>query len=172
MIKYVEKLAKSLLGIDYKELSEEEKRVIDSIASEEIVVENINDVFAEEITLPQKVADYVSRGVGSWSFIIGFTLLMAGWVAYNSWLAISPDRAFDPYPYILLNLGLSTVAALQAPIIMMSQNRQAAKDKLKAEATYEVGLKSELEIMLLHQKVDELNHMLRDLGARESGEEV
>lgn len=156
MIKYVEKLAKNLLGIDYKELSDEEKRVIDSIASDEIVTENINEVFEEEITLPQKVSDFVSHFVGSWSFIIGFTITMAVWVGYNSYLVISPDKAFDPYPYILLNLGLSTLAALQAPIIMMSQNRQAVKDKLKAEATYEVGLKSELEIRLLHQKLDQL----------------
>lgn len=156
MIKYFERLAKALLGVEYNALSDEEKKVIESIANEEPIAENPNVIYEEELSLGQKIADQVSNFVGSWPFIIIFILIMISWVIYNSVLLTSSLKAFDPYPYILLNLGLSTLAALQAPFIMMSQNRQADKDKIKVDANYEVSLKTDLEIMRLHQKIDEL----------------
>ena len=156
MLKYLENLAKALLGMDYTQLSSEEKRVIESIANEEPIAENVNILFEEELSFGQRLADQVSRFVGSWGFIIVFVSIMVAWVIYNSFLLLSPIKPFDPYPYILLNLGLSTLAAIQAPIIMMSQNRQAEKDKIKVEANYEVSLKTDLEILRLHQKIDDL----------------
>ena len=156
MIKYFERLAKALFGVEYNALSDEEKKVIESIANEEPIAENPNVIYEEELSLGQKIADQVSNFVGSWPFIIIFILIMISWVIYNSVLLTSSLKAFDPYPYILLNLGLSTLAALQAPFIMMSQNRQADKDKIKVDANYEVSLKTDLEIMRLHQKIDEL----------------
>ncbi len=160
MIKYLENLAKALLGVEYKELSDEEKRVLNSIANEEPIAENVNVLYEEELSIGQRIADHVSRFVGSWSFIIAFVLIMLAWIAFNSFLLLGEIKAFDPYPYILLNLGLSTLAAIQAPIIMMSQNRQAEKDKIKVEANYEVSLKTDLEITRLHQKMDELIQMV------------
>nr|HPI47949.1 DUF1003 domain-containing protein [Hyphomonadaceae bacterium] len=109
----------------------------------------------------QKLADQVAKTGGSWGFIITFVIALALWVALNVLLA---TRAFDPYPFIFLNLMLSMVAALQAPIIMMSQNRQALVDRAAAEHDYVVNLRAELEIMLLHDKLDALRE--RDILAR------
>lgn len=161
-MKYLDNLARALLGIDYKSLSKEEKKVIDSIANDESIVENINDTYQEELSFGQELADKVSRFVGSWSFILFFTAIMVTWVIYNSFLVLEDLKAFDPYPYILLNLGLSTLAAIQAPVIMMSQNRQSEKDKLKVDANYEVSLKTDLEIKLLNQKIDELSELIKN----------
>jgi uncharacterized membrane protein len=110
----------------------------------------------DEATFGQTAADAVARFGGSWVFIGLFAATMVLWVALNAWLLAARGRTFDPYPYILLNLFLSMLAAIQAPIILMSQNRQSEKDRLNAEHDYEVNLKAELEIMLLHDKVDEL----------------
>ena len=109
----------------------------------------------------QKLADQVAKTGGSWGFIITFVIALALWVALNVLLA---TRAFDPYPFIFLNLMLSMVAALQAPIIMMSQNRQGAIDRAAAEHDYIVNMRAELEIMLLHDKLDALRE--RDILAR------
>lgn len=155
MKKYLENLAKALLGQSYSSLSENEQKVIDSIADQTSVATDINESFSEELTLGQRVADRVARFGGSWSFIFSFFFFILGWVVLNSFFLVQQD-AFDPYPYILLNLGLSSLAAFQAPIIMMSQNRQAAKDKLEQDAKYELNLKMELEIMRLHDKIDHL----------------
>jgi uncharacterized membrane protein len=156
MKKYLENLAKALLGMEYGKLSHHEQQVINSIAREETIAENPNLIYEEELGLGQHLADRVSRFVGSWTFIIIFVVIMTAWVILNSFLLIGALKPFDPYPYILLNLGLSTLAAIQAPVIMMSQNRQSEKDKIKVEANYQIGLKSELEIMRLHQKIDAL----------------
>jgi len=161
MIKYIDKLARALLGMEYKELSEEEKKVLESIVNQESIVENVNETYEEELSFGQNLADKVSRFVGSWIFIIFFASIMVGWVVYNSYLAIDSSSSFDPYPYILLNLGLSTLAAIQAPVIMMSQNRQSEKDKLKVDANYEVSLKTDLEIMMLKQKIEELVEIIK-----------
>jgi len=127
------------------------------------VSRNLNKEEAEHLTVGQKVADRVAAFGGSWPFIILFGIFMAFWMATNVYMAI---RAFDPFPFILLNLALSALAALQAPVIMMSQNRQAAKDRLRADLDYEVNLKAELEVAHLHGKVDRIYETIVERLAR------
>ncbi len=117
------------------------------------VTRNLNEEEEERLTFGQRIADKVAAFGGSWTFIIVFTVILLVWMAINVYLAA---RAFDPYPFILLNLVLSSLAAFQAPVIMMSQNRQAQKDRLKGDLDYEVNLKAELEVAQLHNKVDRL----------------
>ena len=155
MKRYFENLTKALLGMKYGELDSSEKNVIDSIANQKVIVEDVNESFHDNLTFGQKMADKVAEFGGSWRFILIFVSIMASWMLVNT-LWLSGSEAFDPYPFILLNLVLSTLAAIQAPIIMMSQNRQTAKDRMAFSKSYEVNLKTELEIMRLHQKLDEL----------------
>ena len=155
MKKYFENLARALLGVKFGELSETEKHVIESIANQEPIATDINESFRDQLTFGQRLADKVAKFGGSWTFIIIFVVIMASWMLTNV-LFLSAQKAFDPYPFILLNLVLSSLAALQAPIIMMSQNRQSDKDRMAAELNYEVSLKTDLEIMRLHQKIDTL----------------
>jgi uncharacterized membrane protein len=103
----------------------------------------------------QRAADAVARFGGSWTFVALFAAMMFAWVALNAYLLASRGKTFDPYPYVLLNLFLSMLAAIQAPVILMSQNRQSEKDRISAEHDYEVNLKAELEIMLLHENARE-----------------
>jgi uncharacterized membrane protein len=117
------------------------------------VARNVNAEEQSRLTLGERVADRVATFGGSWGFILSFALVLVSWMALN---VFRVGRAFDPYPFILLNLVLSTLAAIQAPIIMMSQNRQAAKDRLKADLDYDVNLKAELEVAQLHVKIDRL----------------
>jgi uncharacterized membrane protein len=155
MKKYFEKLSSALLGQRYSELSSGEKKVIDSIAENTAVAENVNETFNNELTFGQCVADKIASFGGSWLFIGLFFAFILGWILLNTyWLA--GGMVFDPYPFILLNLGLSSLAAFQAPIIMMSQNRQASKDRIEQKATFEINLKLELELMRLHEKFDVL----------------
>ncbi|MBI2880548.1 MAG: DUF1003 domain-containing protein [Candidatus Tectomicrobia bacterium] len=148
---YVEDLLEKGKG----ELSELETEVVNSLREQEKVIsENINVEFDRQLTLGERVADKIAEYGGSWRFIISFGVSLVVWIAVNSWFLLS--KPFDPYPYILLNLVLSCVAAFQAPVIMMSQNRQEAKDRLRAEHDYRVNLKAELEIRLLHGKMDQL----------------
>ncbi|MEH6637657.1 MAG: DUF1003 domain-containing protein [Porticoccaceae bacterium] len=160
MKKYIDNLAKVLLGSSYNDLEKPEQKVIDSIAEAEPIVENVNELFHEQLTFGQRLADKISTFGGSWAFIIIFLTILVSWMAVNSFYLISPKQAFDPYPYIFLNLMLSTIAALQAPVIMMSQNRNTAKDRLDITQNYKVSLKTELEIIRLHQKIDELTKTL------------
>jgi uncharacterized membrane protein len=125
------------------------------MANRVVITENINAQFHGELTLGQRLADQVAAFGGSWTFIILFGIVLAAWVLLNSWMLPHPD-IFDPYPFIFLNLILSMLAAIQAPVIMMSQNRQTSKDRLAAANDYEVNLKAELEIMTLHEKIDDL----------------
>lgn len=155
MKRYFENLAKVLLGQSYKALNPSEQKIIDSIAQQTPLSENINERFHEHQTLGQRAADKMAAFGGSWPFIGLFATIIIGWIGVNSWVLFD-KTPFDPYPYILLNLALSTLAALQAPIIMMSQNRQAAKDRLKQDAAYEINLKLELELKRLHDKLDAL----------------
>ncbi len=113
-----------------------------------------NEIFAERQTFGERLADRIAVIGGSWSFIIGFTVFLLAWAFLNT--VVLAANAFDPFPFIFLNLMLSMLAALQAPIIMMSQNRQAAKDRLAARLDYETNLRSEAEIATLHAKVDAL----------------
>lgn len=113
-----------------------------------------NEIFAERLTFGERLADRVATIGGSWSFIIGFALFLVAWAVINT--VILAAHAFDPFPFIFLNLMLSMLAALQAPIIMMSQNRQAAKDRLEVRLDYETNLRSEAEIANLSAKVEAL----------------
>jgi len=145
---------KHFLNKEYHKLSDIEYRIIERLRARKTISKNIQHEMAESLTLGERLADRVAAFGGSWTFIILFCFLMVSWMSFNTFVLLS--KAFDPYPYILLNLVLSCVASLQAPIIMMSQNRQSSKDRLQAEHDYEVNLKAELEIMQLHQKIDEL----------------
>jgi len=123
-----------------------------TMQEENLIVENLLHPPQEVLTRGQQISDKVARFGGSWKFIIMFSVVLAGWILYNS---LAPSQAeFDPYPFILMNLILSSVAALQAPIIMMSQNRQEEKDRMRGENDYLINLKAELEIRSLHQKLD------------------
>lgn len=152
----IRKLANSLRRGEKPRLSPRKRRVLKKIANRETVSRDLNREFCDDRTFGERVADRVAAFGGSWTFIFLFGAILLVWVALNSFVLANYDKAFDPYPYILLNLFLSMLAALQAPVIMMSQNRQSAKDRLAAEHDYEVNLKSELEIRLLHDKLDEL----------------
>lgn len=149
-----EKIGFSYLEKGWHELGEREKAVIRSIIERRQISRNVNRLLDQERTYGERVADGVARFGGSWTFLFLFGAVLAGWVLLNSYfLAAGP---FDPYPYILLNLFLSMLAAVQAPVIMMSQNRQAARDRLDAAHDYEVNLKAELEIRQIQEKLDEL----------------
>ncbi|MEP7265776.1 MAG: DUF1003 domain-containing protein [Bacteroidota bacterium] len=123
-----------------------------SLKEEELLVTNLQKDDIEILTRGQKLSDRVARFGGSWGFIISFFIMLIIWIIYNSTAGTS--AAFDPYPFILMNLILSCIAALQAPIIMMSQNRLEEKDRKRAENDYMINLKSEIEIRSLHQKID------------------
>jgi uncharacterized membrane protein len=160
----IRELAEQLLISGSDEMSEHERRVIMSIAQGKHVLRDANRAFEAELTFGERLADRVAAFGGSWTFIIIFWMALIAWIILNSYLLSRGGHAFDPYPYILLNLILSMLAALQAPIIMMSQNRQAAKDRLQARLDYEVNLKAELEISQLHAKMDHLrNEQLAEL---------
>ena len=156
MKKYFENLAKALLGVSYGELDPADRKVIESIAEHTTVAENVNDSFVDTLSFGEKVADTVAAFGGSWKFIGLFFAFIFVWISLNSIWLIS-GSAFDPYPFILLNLGLSSLAAFQAPIIMMSQNRQAAKDRIRQDAAYEINLTLELQVMRLHSKLDAMS---------------
>ncbi|QQS41622.1 MAG: DUF1003 domain-containing protein [Acidobacteriota bacterium] len=145
-LKYLEK--------EFGSLTRREKAVIRSILEGKNISRNVNSILEEKWTYGERVADAVARFGGSWAFLLLFAAALTSWVIVNSYLLIG--EAFDPYPYILLNLFLSMLAAIQAPIIMMSQNRQAARDRLDAAHDYEVNLKAELEIRQMQEKLDEL----------------
>ena len=163
----VTQLARQLLDSGVTGLSEREQRVILHIAKRSHVARNVNSVLEEQQTFGERLADRVARFGGSWTFIAIFTGMLVAWVVVNTVVLARFGGGFDPYPYIFLNLILSMVAALQAPVILMSQNRQAARDRLAASLDYEVNLKAEVEIMALHDKLDRirvehLEQMLQD----------
>jgi uncharacterized membrane protein len=156
MKKYFENLAKALIGKSFGELEKNQQEVIESIAEKAPIAENINLTFQENLGFGERLADKISAFGGSWKFIILFGVIVISWVSINTFYLVAPREAFDPYPYILLNLVLSTISALQAPIIMMSQNRQTAKDRVEITENYRVSLKTDLEIIRLHEKLDKL----------------
>jgi uncharacterized membrane protein len=147
-------LALQLLDLDEGELRPREKAVIERAAKRLAVSRNVNVDYEGAATFGQRLADRVAAAGGSWSFLIGFGIVMAAWIALNS--AILATEAFDPYPFVFLNLILSLLAAVQAPVILMSQNREAARDRLAAAHDYEVNLKAEIEIASLHDKLDQI----------------
>jgi uncharacterized membrane protein len=148
--------AERLFRSKYEELSELERHVAHHITERTPISKNVVQDLSEQSTLGQRMADKVASFGGSWIFISIFLGVMVLWILLNSFILIKLNSSFDPYPYILLNLVLSMLAAIQAPIILMSQNRQAYKDRLSAEHDYEVNLKAEFEIIGLHEKVDSL----------------
>jgi uncharacterized membrane protein len=152
----LKELAKKAFNAGVDGLSERERRVLQHVAERLHISRNTNRQFDEKLTFGQRLADRVAAFGGSWTFILIFGAVLLSWVVLNSFILARRGEAFDPYPYILLNLFLSMVAALQAPVIMMSQNRQAAKDRLDAGHDYEVNLKAEMEILALHEKLDSL----------------
>jgi uncharacterized membrane protein len=151
-------LAQQLLHGGLEPLNDRERRIIGLVAKRVHTARDVNKVFDQRLTLGQRLADHVAAVGGSWGFIVGFMVFLAIWVAINAVVLLQP--AFDPYPFIFLNLLLSMLAALQAPIIMMSQNRQAAKDRLAAALDYEINVKAEFAIAQLHNKIDALQHSL------------
>jgi uncharacterized membrane protein len=152
--KYQHQYVQSLLETEKGELTELELEVLKGLQEHEILARNPDVRFEAKLTFGQRLADRIAVFGGSWNFIIVFAAILLAWMFVNSYVLVV--RPFDPYPYILLNLVLSTLAALQAPVIMMSQNRQEARDRLRATYDYQVNLKAELEIRQLHQKIDHL----------------
>lgn len=138
------------------ELGEVEAHIARKAERHATIAQHADDVFERSITRGQRIADGVARIGGSWTFVLSFLLALALWIAFNS--LILRGEAFDPYPYILLNLALSCLAALQAPVIMMAQNRLSARDRAQADQDFKVNLKAELEVAGLHDKVDHLLH--------------
>lgn len=166
MIEDIRFLAQHLLHAGLSPLSDRDRRVIARVARRMHTARDPNEVFDERLTFGERLADRVAVIGGSWSFIIGFMLFLLAWAGINTVILIG--FAFDPYPFIFLNLLLSMLAALQAPVIMMSQNRQAAKDRLAAALDYEVNLKAETEIADLHDKVDRLQLAVERLVSMQS----
>lgn len=148
------KYVHSLLESEKGELTSLEQDVLRSLREHETLSSNVDAELEQEWTFGQRLADRIATFGGSWSFLIIFGIFLSLWIAMNSLVLLW--RPVDPYPFILLNLVLSCLAAIQAPVIMMSQNRQEAKDRLRAEHDYQVNLKAELEIRQLHEKVDHL----------------
>jgi uncharacterized membrane protein len=144
----------SLLASEKGELTDLENDVVDSLHQHELLSSNINLEFESKLSFGEAMADKLAGFGGSWRFILMFGAVLLTWILVNS--AVLIRNPFDPYPYILLNLVLSCLAALQAPVIMMSQNRLEAKDRLRSENDYQINLKAELEIRHLHEKIDHL----------------
>jgi len=144
----------SLLESEKGELTTLDHEVLESLQRHETLSSNVDAEFDKDLTLGEKMADGLATFGGSWKFLIIFGALLLAWIALNSIMLLK--RPFDPYPFILLNLVLSCLAAIQAPVIMMSQNRQESKDRLRSQHDYRVNLKAELEIRQLHDKIDHL----------------
>jgi uncharacterized membrane protein len=144
----IEKLKKS----EIDQLSKLQEIVKKTIKDEKLIIENLLNPTEEILTIGQSISDKVARFGGSWAFIILFFVILVIWIIFNS-IALGNFK-FDPYPFILMNLILSCIAALQAPIIMMSQNRQEEKDRKRSENDYLINLKAEMEVRSLHQKID------------------
>ena len=155
-MRHPDEIASKLLGVPYDTLDERTQKVARHIAARKHIARNVTQDFDARPALGQRAADAVALFGGSWTFVGLFAATLLAWVGLNAFLLMKRGTTFDPYPYILLNLFLSMLAAIQAPIILMSQNRQSKKDRVAAEHDYEVNLKAELEIMLLHEKIDAL----------------
>lgn len=143
---------KQLISKDSASMNQVNQEIIEKIRQDQTITHNVNDALKKKATIGEKAADSIAKFGGSWPFILLFIFILIVWITLNSinWFI----KPFDSYPFILLNLALSCLAAIQAPIIMMSQNRQAARDRAEADNDYRVNLKAELEISLLHDKLD------------------
>jgi len=145
-------IEKVLFGKTADQLNASERRVLQLARERKTLSSNASDDFFADSTPGQRLADAIARIGGSWTFIISFLTFLVLWVILNAIVLMS--RAFDPYPFIFLNLILSMLAAIQAPIIMMSQNRQSERDRFMAAKDYEINLKAEIEVLGLHHKID------------------
>ncbi len=163
----VKQLAEQLLHTGFDSLPERDRRVLTRIAKRMHISRDLHAEFQGGSSYGERLADRVAELGGSWGFIILFGVFLVAWVVLNG--VVFAGLAVDPYPFIFLNLILSMLAAIQAPVIMMSQNRQSAKDRLAAAHDYEVNLKAELEIMALHEKFDQLRnrHLTEILAAQQ-----
>jgi uncharacterized membrane protein len=145
-------IEKVLFGKTPDELTAAERKVLKLARERKTLARNASDDFFADSTPGQRLADAIARVGGSWAFIVSFLVFLVLWVALNTIVLFT--HAFDPYPFIFLNLVLSMLAAIQAPIIMMSQNRQSERDRFMAAKDYEINLKAEIEVLGLHQKLD------------------
>ena len=146
--------ARKLLQIEIDKLPPKEREIVERFINCRHISRDVISEFEDQLTFGQRIADHVASFGGSWTFIFLFLGFLVVWMLFNTFVLM--QRAYDPYPYILLNLILSCIAALQAPVIMMSQNRMAAKDREQATHDYEVNIKAELEILQLHEQLTEL----------------
>jgi Predicted membrane protein len=151
---YRKRYMATLLKQENVEISEMEKQVIESVAKNELLSKDLEEELSKDLTPAQRIADKIAGFGGSWTFILSFFLFLLLWMAINVFILVK--RPFDPFPFILLNLILSCLAAIQAPVIMMSQNRKEEKDRKRSQNDYKVNLKAELEIKLLHEKIDHI----------------
>ncbi|MGO4674733.1 DUF1003 domain-containing protein [Bosea sp. 2YAB26] len=154
LARYRTRYVEEILREEHGEYTELDREVVESIAKQDTIAANVEDDFEEHRTVGQRLSDGLAGFGGSWAFLISFGVVLAIWMMIN--VVEGMDNAFDPYPFILLNLVLSCIAAIQAPIIMMSQKRQEQKDRLRSFNDYQVNLKAELEIRHLHEKIDHL----------------
>lgn len=152
--RFVQEYVRSLIREEKGELTTIEEEVVRSIKEQELLSDNTDAQYEESLTLGQRMADRIADFGGSWRFIIIFGFVIFCWMGLNSLQLVS--RPFDPFPFILLNLVLSCIAAIQAPVIMMSQKRQEARDRMRSVNDYQVNLKAELEIRHIHQKIDHI----------------
>jgi uncharacterized membrane protein len=159
--KYRKEYIQDVMEEEKGELNANDKEVLDSIVERDLISRNVEQDIDKKLTFGQKLSDNIAKFGGSWRFIIYFMSFLILWMIIN--VIFLTARAFDPYPFILLNLILSCIAAIQAPVIMMSQNRQEEKDRMRSLHDYQVNLKAEVEIRLLHDKID---HLLVQHGQR------
>ena len=163
-----EALAQEILGRSFDELDANERAVLHRVSAGEVMGLDADERAAAQITFGDRLSDRVAAIGGSWAFSSSFIIVLLSWMLINSRVLESLGlKAFDSYPYIFLNLMLSMLAALQAPVIMMSQNRQAAKDRVAARHDYEVNLRTTIELLRLHRKVDRI---MSKLGHIEAGQ--
>lgn len=168
----IKAFAERLLVAGADGLHERDRRVLARLARRQHVTRHSEHELEQAATVGQRLADRVAAVGGSWGFVAGFALFLALWAGVNAGLPERLGLTFDPYPFIFLNLLLSMLAAIQAPIIMMSQNRQGEKDRVRAGLDYEVNLKAELEIMALHDKLDRLREEQTQALLAIQGEQV
>jgi uncharacterized membrane protein len=153
---YRHKYVHKILQAEKKELNRLDKEVLDSLGSDELLSHQLKNQKMPPLSFGDRIADKVASFGGSWGFIISFFIFLIIWMAINVVILAFNTKPFDPYPFILLNLILSTLASIQAPVIMMSQNRKEERDRQRAEDDYKINLKAELEIRMLHEKLDHM----------------
>jgi uncharacterized membrane protein len=154
LFKYRHRQMENLVKKEVGQMTELETQVLDKLQSNKFISDNVEPEMESELTIGERLSDKIAEFGGSWKFIIFFLSFMFVWMGLNAF--VYHEKGYDPYPFILLNLVLSCLAALQAPIIMMSQNRQNDKDRIRSEHDYQVNLAAELQIRLLHDKIDHM----------------